>query len=134
MSPALSRIPTPPPTVLVVDDDDDVRQILCKMLARHGFATLEAPDPEAALDLAAAHRGRIDVLLADVVLRYMSGRELALRLAVKRRSMRVIYMSGHSYDAIGHHGVMDPGNLFLAKPFPEHQLVATIRTALVGVC
>lgn len=122
----------PRPTILVVDDEGSVRESLAEVLQDAGYTVLAAADPEAALALAEAHGGRIDLLLTDIVMRYMSGRELAMRLAQTRPDIAVIYMSGFDYDNIGHLGVMGPGSVFLQKPFHGDVLVATVQRILAG--
>ena len=120
------------PTILVVDDEGSIRESLAHVLHDEGYVVLAAADPEIALSLAQAHGGRIDVLVTDVVMRYMSGRELAMRLAASRPEIAVIYMSGFDYDNIGHLGVMGPGSVFLQKPFHTDVLVATVQRILAG--
>jgi two-component system, cell cycle sensor histidine kinase and response regulator CckA len=125
-------VPGRRPTILVVDDEGSIRESLVDILDDHGYAVLAAADPETALSLAKAHGGRIDVLVTDVVMRYMSGRELAMRLAKSRPDIAVIYMSGFDYDNIGHLGVMGPGSVFLQKPFTSDVLVATVQRILAA--
>ena len=120
------------PTILVVDDEGSVRESLADLLQEHGYTVMDAADPETALSLAEAHGGPIDLLVTDVVMRYMSGRELAMRLAATRPDIAVIYMSGFDYDNIGHLGVMGPGSVFLQKPFHGDVLVATVQRILAG--
>ncbi len=122
----------PHPTILVVDDEDSVRESLCHVLREHGYTVLVAEDPETALALAQAHSGKIDLLVTDVVMRYMSGRELAMRLAEARPGVAVIYISGFDYDNIGHLGVMEPGSVFLQKPFGNEEFSATVQRMLAG--
>ena len=91
---------------------------------------LAARDPEDALRLIDGFGGRIHLLLTDVVMPKMSGRELASRLAPARPDMKVLYMSGYTDDAILHHGVLDPGFAFLAKPFTPGALASKVREVL----
>jgi two-component system cell cycle sensor histidine kinase/response regulator CckA len=125
-------VPGRRPTILVVDDEGSIRESLAHVLHDHGYVVLAAADPETALSLAQAHGGKIDVLVTDVVMRYMSGRELAMRLAESRPDIAVIYMSGFDYDNIGHLGVMGPGSVFLQKPFHSDVLVATVQRILAA--
>jgi FixJ family two-component response regulator len=115
-----------------VDDEGSIRESLVEILQEQGYAVLAAADPETALALAKAHGGRIDILVTDVVMRYMSGRELAMRLAKSRPDIAVIYMSGFDYDNIGHLGVMGPGAVFLQKPFASDVLVEAVQRILAG--
>lgn len=117
-------------TILVVDDEASVREALHEVLREHGYTVLVAGDPETALALAKAHAGPIDLLVTDVVMRYMSGRELAMRLAEARPGVAVIYMSGFDYDNIGHLGVMEPGSVFLQKPFGNDEFSAAVKRTL----
>lgn len=120
-------------TILVVDDEASVRDALREVLREHGYTVLVAGDPEAALALAQAHSGTIDLLVTDVVMRYMSGRELAMRLAEARPGVAVIYMSAFDYDSIGHLGVMKPGSVFLQKPFANEDFSATVERMLASL-
>ncbi len=119
-------------TILVVDDEASVREALHEVLREHGYTVLVAGDPETALALAKAHAGTIDLLVTDVVMRYMSGRELAMRLAEARPGVAVIYMSGFDYDNIGHLGVMEPGSVFLQKPFGNDEFSAAVQRMLAS--
>ena len=93
-------------------------------------AVLAARDPEEALRLIDGFGGRIHLLLTDVVMPKMSGRELASRLAPARPDMKVLYMSGYTDDAILHHGVLDPGLAFMPKPFTPAALASKVREVL----
>ncbi len=122
----------PRATILIVDDEAPVRASLCDTLLQHGYTVLVAADPETALTVAHDHAGGIDLLVTDVVMRYMSGRELAMRLAETRPNVAVIYISGFDHDNIGHLGVMEPGSVFLAKPFGIGEFLATVQRILTG--
>jgi CheY-like chemotaxis protein len=117
-------------TVLLVEDEAAVRALARATLVRHGYHVLEAHDGSDALTLAERHRGPIDLLLTDVVMPGMSGRELVSRLTPLRPTMRVVYMSGYSDDAIAHHGVLDPGTAFFQKPFTPRALAQMVRDVL----
>jgi DNA-binding response OmpR family regulator len=86
-----------------------------------------------ALKAAAGHEGRIHLLLTDVVMPRMSGKELADALLRERPDTRILYMSGYTDDAIVHHGVLDPGTELLPKPFTPNELAARVRSVLDGV-
>jgi CheY-like chemotaxis protein len=95
-----------------------------------GYRVLEASSGFEALRVSAGHNGRLDLLLTDVVMPGMSGRELAERLAPVRPAMKVLYMSGHTDDAIFHHGVTQAGTGFLQKPFTPDALERRVRELL----
>ncbi len=117
-------------TVLVVEDDEMVRALVVAVLSRLGYRVLEAPDGLAAERLALDPAARVDLLLTDVVLPRMSGKELRDRLAAARPGLRALYMSGYTDNAIVHHGVLDEGTPFLHKPFTGDALAARVRAVL----
>jgi CheY-like chemotaxis protein len=117
-------------TVLVVEDQDDVRDIALEFLRAQGYATLQASNGAEALELAGRHTGRIDLLMTDVIMPGMSGRELAQRLTALRPDTRVLYVSGYTEEAIGQHGVLEEGTEFLAKPFSRDALSRKLREIL----
>ena len=100
------------------------------MLVAHGFTVLEAVDGEEALAVAAAHPGRIDLLLTDVVMPGIGGAELARRLREDRPEVRILFMTGYSVEAVASHGVLAPGSTLLQKPFTVDELVGRVREAL----
>jgi len=117
-------------TVLLAEDEAPVRAVARQVLERQGYTVLEAPSAEAALDVAERYSGPIHLLLTDVVMPGMSGRDLALRLATLRPEARVIYMSGYTDDAITRHGVLEPGLAFVQKPFAPDALARKVRDVL----
>ena len=117
-------------TILLVEDELEVRELARDVLEAQGYTVLEAPDALAALRIFEARFGPIDLVLTDVVMPRMSGRELAIQLATLRPAMPVGYMSGYTDTAIVHHGVLEPGTTFLQKPFTPDALVRKIRQAL----
>jgi CheY-like chemotaxis protein len=128
----LEAIPEGRETVLLVEDEQAVRAVAASMLRRQGYVVLEAPGPRQALDLAAHHAGQIDLLLTDVVMPDMNGREVANRLTALRPTLRVLYVSGYTDDAIARHGVLDAGTSFLQKPFTPTSLARKVREVLDG--
>jgi len=129
---ASNRVPRGSETVLVAEDEAPVRAVARQALERYGYHVLEASSAEAALDLAERYSGTIHVLLTDVIMPGLSGRELAVRLAGRRPETRVIYMSGYTDDAITRHGVLEPGFVFVQKPFTPDTLARTVRDVLHG--
>jgi len=116
--------------VLLVEDEDDVRAVARESLARYGYTVLEARDGEEALRIAGAESGHIDVMVTDVVMPGMNGRELAQRLLAIRPGTRVLYVSGYTDDALSQHGILDQELAFLAKPFAPETLARSVRQVL----
>jgi len=129
-TPAARETPRGTETVLLVEDDDAVRALARKMLAAHGYTVLAAPSGADALELAASHAGPIHLLVTDVVLPGISGRELAIRFQSVRPGLKVLYTSGYTDDAVVHHGVLDAGIAFLQKPFTSGALARKVRETL----
>jgi CheY-like chemotaxis protein len=117
-------------TILLVEDELAVRDLARDVLCAHGYTVLEARHGREALLISELHSGPIHLLLTDVVMPEMSGRDLANRLAPLRPTMPVIYMSGYTDTAVVHHGVLDPGTTFLQKPFTPDALARKIRQVL----
>lgn len=117
-------------TVLLVEDEESVRQLVRETLESRGYKVLEADDGESALEIAAAHQGPIDMLVTDVVMPGMSGRDLAGKLAESRPDTVVLYLSGYTEDTIVHEGVLQSGTAFLQKPFTLQTLSRKVREVL----
>ena len=117
-------------TVLLVEDEEMVRALARGALEERGYAVLEAHDGEEALQISKRHEGAIHVLVTDVVMPKMSGRELAERLKAQRPGIEVIYISGYTDEAITHHGILEPGMNFIQKPFSPTDLAAKVREVL----
>jgi PAS domain S-box-containing protein len=117
-------------TILVVEDQEPVRRLTRKVLETQGYAVLAAADGPEALRMAERHPGTIHILVTDVVMPGMSGREVGRRLAAGRPEMRVLYLSGYADDSIVRHGVVEPGLAFLQKPFTPETLSRRVREVL----
>ncbi len=109
-------------TVLLVEDEPSLLNFAVKLLKTMGFTVLAAKSPADALSLSEAYPDTIDLLLTDVVMPEMSGRELQLRLHQRRPQLRTLFMSGYTADVIAHHNVLDEGIHFLQKPFSSSEL------------
>src|SRR5256885_597626 len=120
-------------TVLVVEDVPAVRAVTREMLKRYGYNVLEAADGPTALQLAAAYAEPIHLLLTDVVMPEMNGRDLADRIQAARPATRVLFMSGYTDDAVVRHGILQDGIAYLQKPFTPGSLATKVREVL-GAC
>jgi two-component system cell cycle sensor histidine kinase/response regulator CckA len=116
-------------TILVAEDDDQVRKLAARALTRLGYRVLEAANGSAAL-IAGETPDEIHLLLTDVVMPEMSGKQLVEKLAPTRPTMKVLYMSGYTANAIMHRGVLDPGTHMLQKPFAPDTLARKVRELL----
>jgi PAS domain S-box-containing protein len=119
-------------TILVVEDNDSVRSLVCSMLTSHGYTVLDAENPALCLSFLNEYDGRIDLLLTDVVMPGMNGRELYELLAPRLPSVKVLYMSGYTDDVIAHHGLLDDGVNFIQKPLSVQSLAGKVRDVLDG--
>jgi two-component system, cell cycle sensor histidine kinase and response regulator CckA len=116
--------------ILVVEDDRSVRRLTCAVLAARGYQVIEAQSVDEALRQVSDLDKPIDLLLTDVVMPKMNGRELHERLAALTPGIRALYMSGYSREAVAHHGVLGPGVHFIQKPFSVQRLTEKVREAL----
>src|SRR5580704_16226733 len=119
-------------TILFVEDEQGVRELVCEYLSARGYRVLDASDGVQALDIAAVHPGVIQLLITDVVMPRLSGRELASQIAAARTDLKVLYISGYTDDSIFRHGVLEGGMEFLQKPFSLRTLAQKIREMLDG--
>jgi two-component system, cell cycle sensor histidine kinase and response regulator CckA len=117
-------------TILVVEDNEGVRELACMILDSQGYKVLVAESPAHAEELCEKHSGGIQLLLTDVVMPGVSGRELTRRITARYPGIRVLYMSGYTDDVIAQGGVLEPGVAFLQKPFTPRDLGAKIREVL----
>jgi len=134
--PPAAATPAPPAsvrgseTILLVEDDEMIRNLVQKVLKANGYRVLVAANGRDAERVAGQHEGPIHLLMTDVVMPGMNGREVAERLAAARAGLRVLYLSGYTDDAIVHHGVLEPGVAFLQKPFTPAVLGRKVREVL----
>ncbi len=117
-------------TILLVEDEEAVRSMVSKVLQNKGYRVLEASHGNQALEVCDKFEGLIHLMVTDVIMPQMSGRELAERLALMRPGMRVLYMSGYPDNTIVQHGVLEPGTAFLQKPFTINALELKVREIL----
>jgi PAS domain S-box-containing protein len=120
-------------TILFVEDEESVRELVSEYLKARGYTVIEAPDGVKALELAEQHAGAIQLLITDVVMPKLSGRELATKISAKRENLKVLYISGYTDDSIFRHGVLEGGMAFLQKPFNLKALAEKVREVLDGV-
>jgi signal transduction histidine kinase len=117
-------------TVLVVEDEEQLRKLSRRSLEAAGYTVLTAADGDEAMQVSARHPGDIHLVFTDVVMPRISGRVLAQELARARPGIKVLYTSGYTDDAIVHHGVLNPGTHFVAKPFTSADLTRKVREVL----
>ncbi|MGD9613008.1 MAG: ATP-binding protein, partial [Kiritimatiellia bacterium] len=135
--PATAPASTPPAvggreTILLVEDEPAILAISRDMLLNLGYQVLSAATPGEALQQAQAQAGKIQLLITDVVMPEMNGRDLAQQLAVLHPGIRRLFMSGYTADIIAHHGVLDDDIHFIQKPFTLKELAAKVREVLDG--
>jgi CheY-like chemotaxis protein len=117
-------------TVLAVEDEPALRDVLRRVLAGAGHQALIASDGPAALAVAADHAGEIDVLLTDVVMPHMLGRDLAARFTAISPGTRVLFMSGYARPVLASQGTLDPNATLVEKPFSKAQLLTAVQQCL----
>ena len=117
-------------TVLVVEDEAAVRELTVKMMKQLGYSVLSAASGSEAVEISRAHPGTIALLLTDVVMPHMSGRQVADQLLASRPDLKVLYLSGYTENTVIHHGVLDNGVDFLPKPFSRETLGQKVRQIL----
>ena len=116
-------------TVLVVEDQQEVRDLVVTVLRSYGYRTLEAADGVEAMELAAAHTGAIHLVITDIVMPRMTGRELAEKIRVARDNVKILFMSGHAGD--GYAGELKNGQgELMRKPFTPGDIVRRVRAML----
>jgi two-component system cell cycle sensor histidine kinase/response regulator CckA len=119
-------------TVLVAEDEESLSEMIREILEEEGYTVLGGGPGVQALEVARQHAGPIHLLLTDVVMPGLSGRDLAARLVKTHPEARILYMSGYSDDAIAHHGILETGVPFIEKPFGPTALTSKVRDVLDG--
>jgi PAS domain S-box-containing protein len=119
-------------TVLLVEDDESLRPLMRRVLETHGYAVLEARHGKDAMRVATGHGGDVHLVITDVVMPEMGGRELAERLASARPSSKILFVSGYTDDVVIRQGILDKGRAFLQKPFTPQELLTKAREVLRG--
>jgi len=139
--PQVDRLPSAPPTfeigdqsgtetILLVEDEPALRSLTKRILSSAGYTVLDADSGDEALAVLAAHTAPVHLLLTDVVMPGMNGRDLATRVVAMRPGIRVLFASGYTDDALFRHGVLDDGSCFISKPYAPGELRQKIREAL----
>jgi len=129
---AVQSLPRGTQTILVVEDEDGVRSLLQHVLSSCGYTVLTARNGEEAMRVAAVYKGTIHLLLTDVVMPEMGGRQLSEQMLARRRDMCVLYISGYTDDAVVKHGILDERVHFLQKPFSPQALAFKVRDVLAS--
>jgi PAS domain S-box-containing protein len=117
-------------TILLVEDEANLRYLARQYLEKQGYKVIEAADGAVAMQIAVAHEAMIHLLLTDVIMPGMNGRELAQRIAEIRPNVKILYMSGYTENVIGHNGMLDAGIRLLQKPFNLRDLKSKVREVL----
>ncbi len=119
-------------TVLVVEDEAALREVTRRILARNGYQVITAVDGRDAVEVATAHAGRIDLIVTDVVMPQMLGKEAAERIQALYPTVRVLFMSGYTGGVLDTQGVLESGVNLIEKPFTEASLLAKLREIITG--
>lgn len=128
--PASVGLPGGDETLLVAEDEEDVRHLIVRVLRQCGYTVLEAGNAREALPLGEHYEGDIDLLITDVVMPGMGGKELADRLLEARPKMKVLYISGYADSAVIRRDILQAGLSFMAKPFSPQRLTKAVREAM----
>jgi CheY-like chemotaxis protein len=119
-------------TVLIAEDDDTLRNLVESVLSKAGYRVMVADSAECAEEVARRYESEIHLLITDVVMPQVSGRQLAEKLLATRPTTKVLWMSGYAEEMIAHHGMLENGIQFLQKPFSPVELKAKVREVLDG--
>ena len=117
-------------TILLVEDEESILKMTTMMLERLGYSVLAASSPAKAIDSGEAHSGKINLLMTDVVMPEMNGRELSTKLLSRFPNLKCLFMSGYTANVIAHHGVLDEEVQFIQKPFSQQDLAIKVREVL----
>ncbi|MCF7801801.1 MAG: response regulator [Candidatus Marinimicrobia bacterium] len=117
-------------TILVVEDEELARGLVVEILTKQGYNILDAPDAEAALNLSEEFDGDIELLLTDVIMPRMNGKELYRKMCISHPTIKVLYMSGYTDNLITPYGILEAGTHFLQKPFTVKGLAQKVRDVL----
>lgn len=118
-------------TILIVEDEPSILQLTKMMLKKQGYQVFAASTPDEAVDIANSHSDKIDLLITDVVMPEMNGRDLAKKILSIYPDIKCLFMSGYTANVIAHHGVLDTGVNFIQKPFSKNELSEKVRESLV---
>lgn len=117
-------------TILVVDDEEPLRAVIADLLTQLGYTVLSAGNGDDALAVAADYKGRIDLLLSDVIMEGLPGPELAEKLSLSRPELKVVFMSGFADSSLAPNGILEPGTVLVQKPFTIRMLSSRLREVL----
>ena len=123
----LDTVPAGTETILVVDDEEKIRRLINTILTSKGYRVIEADGPTGAIQASREHQGTIHLLLTDVIMLDGGAKTAVAGVTAQRPAIKVLYMSAHADDIITHHGVLDEGNFFIAKPFSSNDLLRKIH-------
>ncbi len=115
-----------------MEDEEIVRELVCQVLSEHGYDVMCASNGMEAMQMSAERKGRIALLITDVVMPQMGGLELSRRLTALRTDLKVLYVSGYSEDDMNEQGVLSPDVEFLEKPFTPQAITKKVREILTG--
>ncbi len=130
LGPAMSRLPRGSETIVLVDDDEGVRAVARRILQRAGYTVLSAPDGVEALRLIGENAGKVQLLVTDVVMPGLGGRDLVAHVRDTHPELRVLFVSGYTEEGVRRHGVLDTESAFLEKPFTAERLAHKVREIL----
>jgi DNA-binding NtrC family response regulator len=119
-------------TILLVEDEPSILKVTVRMLERKGYTVIAAGTPGEAIELAHTYSGEIHLLMTDVIMPEMNGRNLAGNICNHHPDLKCLFMSGYTANVIAHHGVLDDGVNFIQKPFSMDDIFAKVRQVLDG--